>query len=291
MTTRRQMLALSGAAIALGSTTSVVAQEASPPEAGASVTQIRNATLRLDYAGVRFLIDPMLSDRQSWPGFEGTVNSAERNPLVHLPLPIAEVIDVDAVIVTHLHPDHWDEAAQHALPKSLPIFAQNEADAAVITGLGFTDVRILSESSAFNGVSLVKTAGRHGTEAHFKAIGDILGEVCGVVFSAAGQKTVYLAGDTILVDDVAYALATHRPEVAILNSGYAMIEGLEGSIIMGTEDVLSVHKATPETLLIATHMEAVNHCVLTRAELRAFAEANGFAEKLLTPGDGEQVHI
>lgn len=291
MTTRRQLLALSGAALALGSTTSVMAQEATPPVAGATLTQIRNATLRLEYAGVRFLIDPMLSDRHSWPGFEGTVNSVERNPMVHLPLPIADIIDVDAVIVTHLHPDHWDEAAQSAVPKSLPIFVQNEADAAVITGQGFIDVRILSESSAFNDVKLVKAAGRHGTEAHFEAIGGILGEVCGVVFSAEGQKTVYLAGDTIWNDDVASTLATHRPEVAILNSGYAMIEELEGGIIMGTEDVLSVHKAAPETLLIATHMEAVNHCVLTRAELRAFAEVNGFAELLLTPGDGEQVNI
>ena len=291
MTTRRQLLALSGAALALGSTTQVMAQEATPPVAGTTLTQIRNATLRLDYAGVRFLIDPMLSDRHSWPGFEGTVNSVERNPMVHLPLPIADIIDVDAVIVTHLHPDHWDEAAQSAVPKSLPIFVQNEADAAVITGQGFIDVRILSESSAFNDVNLVKAAGRHGTEAHFEAIGGILGEVCGVVFSAEGQKTVYLAGDTIWNDDVASTLATHRPEVAILNSGYAKIEELEGGIIMGTEDVLSVHKAAPETLLIATNMEAVNHCVLTRAELRAFAEVNGFAELLLTPGDGEQVNI
>lgn len=269
ITTRRQMLALSGAAIANGSATSVVAQEKASPAAQPTLTQVRNATLRVDYAGVRFLVDPMLSDRHRWPGFEGTVNSEERNPLVHLPLPIADIIDVDAVIVTHLHPDHWDEAAQSAVPKTLPIFAQNEADAAVIMGQGFIDVRILSESSAFNGVNLVRTAGRHGTEAHFHAIGDILGEVCGVVFSAPGQNTVYLAGDTIWNNDVALTLASHRPDVAILNSGFAMIEGLEDSVIMGTDDVLSVHKAAPETLLIATHMEAVNHCVPTRAELRA----------------------
>jgi hypothetical protein len=34
---------------------------------------------------------------------------------------------------------------------------------------------------------------------------------------------------------------------------------------MGTDDVLHVHQAAPETLLIASHMEAINHCVLTRA--------------------------
>ncbi|MBL8562375.1 MAG: MBL fold metallo-hydrolase, partial [Gemmobacter sp.] len=187
--------------------------------------------------------------------------------------------------------DHWDEAAQNALPKSLPIFVQNRADAAVIAGQGFTDLRLLSESPAFKGVNLVKTAGRHGSEAHYEAIGALLGEVCGVVFSAPGQKTVYLAGDTVWNADVAAALATHRPAVAILNCGAAMIEGMAGSIIMDAEDVLRVHRAAPEALLIATHLEAVNHCVLTRAELRAFAQAKGFAAMLRTPGDGERIDI
>ncbi len=52
------------------------------------ITQVRNATLLLDYAGTRFLIDPMLSAKGAFPGFEGTANSQLRNPLVELPLPI-----------------------------------------------------------------------------------------------------------------------------------------------------------------------------------------------------------
>ena len=86
------------------------------------ITQVRNATLLIDYAGTRFLIDPMLSAKDSLPGFEGTANSHLRNPLVELPLPLAELIDVDAVIVTHDHPDHWDLAAQQQIPKHLPLF-------------------------------------------------------------------------------------------------------------------------------------------------------------------------
>ena len=35
------------------------------------ITQVRNATLLLDYAGTRFLIDPMLSAKGAFPGFEG----------------------------------------------------------------------------------------------------------------------------------------------------------------------------------------------------------------------------
>jgi L-ascorbate metabolism protein UlaG (beta-lactamase superfamily) len=75
------------------------------------ITQVRNATLLIDYAGTRFLVDPMLAPKGSYPAFEGTANSHLRNPLVELPLPMAQLLDVDAVIVTHDHLDHWDETA------------------------------------------------------------------------------------------------------------------------------------------------------------------------------------
>ncbi|WP_081161728.1 MBL fold metallo-hydrolase [Ensifer aridi] len=290
MTTRRELFALSGAAL-VASAFPASAQDTAAPQGSVRITQIRNATLHVVYGGVRFLIDPMLSDRHAWPGFEGSVNSEERNPLVHLPMTKEEIIDADAVIVTHLHEDHWDEEARKVLPKTLPVFAQNDADAQTIRGQGFSDVRVLSATSSFKGVQLIKTDGRHGTEAHYAKIGKILGQVCGVVFKQAGAKTVYLAGDTIWQEDVAAALDAYRPDVAILNTGYALVVGIEGGIIMGTQDVLSVHRAAPEALLIGSHMEAVNHCTVSRADLRAFARANGFADKLRTPGDGETLIV
>jgi L-ascorbate metabolism protein UlaG (beta-lactamase superfamily) len=75
------------------------------------IRQVRNATLRLDYAGTRFLIDPYLAKKDAYPGFEGTVNSHIRNPRVELKTPLEEILAVDAVIVTHTHHDHWDDAA------------------------------------------------------------------------------------------------------------------------------------------------------------------------------------
>lgn len=289
MTTRRELFALSGAALAATAFAAHAQQAPASREPGLKITQIRNATLHIDYAGVRFLVDPMLSERHAWPGFEGTLNSEEHNPLVHLPFPVEDILDVDAVIVTHLHEDHWDEAARNLVPKNLPLFAQNDADAGIIRSQGFSDVRVLGDISQFNGVQLIKTGGRHGTDAAYAVAGALLGEVCGVVFKHPDMKTVYLAGDTIWNDDVAGVLAAHKPEIAILNTGDAKIVGLDDGIIMGTADVLSVHKAAPETILIASHMEAVNHCTVTRAQLRAFARTEGFATQLLAPADGESV--
>ncbi len=102
------------------------------------LTQIRNATLKLDYAGVRFLIDPMLSHKEAWPGFPGTARSHLRNPMVSLPVSVEELLDVDVIIVTHTHQDHWDEAAQQLIPKDRVIYTQNESDATLLRSQGFT---------------------------------------------------------------------------------------------------------------------------------------------------------
>ncbi|URK86094.1 hypothetical protein LP421_03090 (plasmid) [Rhizobium sp. RCAM05350] len=99
-----------------------------------------------------------------------------------MPLPIDQLADVDAVIVTHLHGDYWDKASR--VEQGVPVFAQNEEDADTIGSQGFADVRVLTENSSFPSISLAKPGGQHGTDETMKAI-PALGHVCGVVFSTA----------------------------------------------------------------------------------------------------------
>jgi len=92
-------------------------------------------------------------------------------------MPLVSIVDVDAVIVTQLHPDRWDGAAKAKLKKSLPIFAQNAEDAAQLRSAGFSDARLLAENTEFWGVRLHRTGGQHGTDAALKALPQILGPV------------------------------------------------------------------------------------------------------------------
>lgn len=202
------------------------------------IQQIRNATIKVEYAGTKFLIDPMLAKKGAYPGFEGAYNSHLRNPLVEFPLPESEVLKADAIIVTHTHPDHWDEAAKQSVPKNMAIFVQNEEDAQSIRKDGFTDVRVLTENTVFNGIRLSKTVGQHGSDQMMASpLAKILGKAPGIVFQRPGHKTTYVAGDTIWNRQVEDAIKKYQPDVIILNTGYARVLGFDGSIIMGKEDL------------------------------------------------------
>jgi L-ascorbate metabolism protein UlaG (beta-lactamase superfamily) len=252
-------------------------------------TQVRNAAIKVQYAGTTFLIDPMLAPKGAYQGFPGTVNSQLRNPLVDLPMPLSEVIKADAVIVTHVqHYDHWDDEARRVLPKNMPIFAQSEEDAESIRQDGFTDVRVLTTRVNFHGTFLSKTAGQHGSDAMLAGRGKRLGKSSGVVFERPGYKTVYVAGDTTWNRFVENAIAQYRPDVMIINACYGQLVGYEGSFIMGKEDLYRAYQALPKATIVASHMDALAHCTQTRRDLREYIADKGMnPQRVLVPPDGE----
>lgn len=288
----------SSLAVALSLAVGAAFAQAQPGEAAQATTeavqlqQIRNATVKISYGETTFLIDPMLAEKGAYPGFENTYHSSLRNPLVDLPMSEQEVIaGVDAVIVTHTHLDHWDAAAQELLPKDIPLYAQNQADATLIRTQGFTNVRVLSDKAEFGGVTLSKTGGQHGTDEMYVVaeVATALGDTMGVVFEAPGYKTMYLIGDTIWRNEVDQALNEYDPEIIVVNAGYAVMSDFEGSIIMGKEDVLRATQTAPEATIVATHMGAINHTALTREELRAYVQEKGIEERVKIPEDGATI--
>jgi L-ascorbate metabolism protein UlaG (beta-lactamase superfamily) len=117
-------------------------------------------------------------------------------------------------------------------------------------------------------------------------IGERMGTVSGVVFSHPDEPTLYVAGDTVWNRYVEDSLAAYRPDVVVLNCGDAQVPGL-GAIIMDEHDLVKVAQAAPQATVIASHLEAVNHCVLSRVDLRSFLDAQGLRGRVLVPEDGE----
>lgn len=244
---------------------------------------IRHATLLVAFHGKRLLVDPMLADAGTAPPVANSPNQRP-NPLVPLPVPAGDVVSgVDAVLVTHTHRDHWDDAAAQALAKHLPLFCQPE-DEAKIRAAGFTDVRPVRDAVTWSGITIHRTGGRHGSGEVAKR----LAPVSGFVLRAADEPVLYVAGDTIWCPEVEQALREYEPAVTVVNAGGAQfLEG--GPITMTPDDIAAVARAASATRIVAVHMDSINHCVVRRADLAAALERAGLTARVAVPRDGERV--
>ena len=68
-----------------------------------TIRLIRNATLKMEYGGKIFLVDPILSEK----GELMSVIGVNKNPTVHLTMPVKEVMDGVSIISTNLLPQLW----------------------------------------------------------------------------------------------------------------------------------------------------------------------------------------
>jgi L-ascorbate metabolism protein UlaG (beta-lactamase superfamily) len=235
------------------------------------ITLVRSATLIVELANARILVDPMLDDAGARPAIEGTRNPVA-NPTVPLPFPADEVVrGLDAVIVTHRHRDHLDTRGEELLPRDVPVFCQPE-DEDALRELG-VDARPVDSELDWNGIRMTRTPARHGSG----RIAELLAPVSGFVLD-----DLYLAGDTVWYEAVEETIARHRPRVAVVNAGGAEFEE-GGLIVMGIDDAREVAARVPT--VVAAHMEALNHCYLTRAALRAALPG------VLVPNDGETLEL
>lgn len=249
------------------------------------ITQVRSATIIVEYNNTKFLVDPWLMPKDYMPGFDVAINSDVRQPRVELPFGIEKIVDVDAVIITHIHPDHWDEFAENALDKNIKVFVQSIIDKDYVITKGFTNVEIIQESGTeYNGITLYKTGTQHGKREIIKPLCDSIGlpyDAMGVVFKSNDEKTLYIAGDTIWCEEVKAALEKYSPDVIVVNACAATV--LNGErLIMNIDDVKEVLQHAPNSTVIASHMDTVSHLSVTRNDLKGFKNKNNI-DNLLIP--------
>jgi L-ascorbate metabolism protein UlaG (beta-lactamase superfamily) len=243
----------------------------------ATLRLLRHATLRLTLGDTTLLVDPMLSEPGAMPPIPNSPND-RRNPLVELP---DAPLDHDALLVTHRHRDHLDDAAKERLDGRTLC---QPADADELAAEGFDPVPV-DETATLGDLTVTLTPARHG----YGDLAEQMGPVSGFVLEAPGEPTVYHAGDTVPYDAVQETLATHEPDVVVANAGAAQFT--EGRpITMAPDDVVRLCEWTDATI-VADHMDGINHCLATREDLHATLDEAGVTDCVTVPEDGETVDL
>ena len=268
----------------------------------------RNVTAKLTYSGQTLLLDPMLSEKGALPSFAGI----ESNPTIDLPAEVESILEgVDAVLVSHMHADHFDAAAAEQLAKDTPIFTpdnQSPTDLsdplntgktflARLTEMGFTNVTTMGTLDCeFEGISMAQEFGQHG----IGKLGQMMGGVNGIILRAQDQPTIYWTSDTILDEagEVEALLKAYKPDIVIAHTGGAVIEAIAPDPLMMNEaqafqffQLAKQHNAKAK--IVCVHMQALDHCFTTRESLNAAMQdlPEAIRQDIYMPTEGETITI
>lgn len=247
---------------------------------------VRSATLLIDYAGQKILLDPMLGPKGSLGSFSGKGVT----PTTELCVPISEIVEgLDLVLVTHAHIDHFDNKAIEVLDKKLKVLGQKE-DKHVFLYNHFWNCDAVIDSIEHNGITIIRTKAQHGTGRMLAN----MGEASGFILKASNHPTIYIIGDGVWEQGIYDNIQNYSPDYIVVNSGGAIVPGGYDAtpIIMDERQVMALVQESRDIPVIAVHMDAVDHCRTTREVLRNEAKKfNISADKLIIPADGEIITL
>ncbi len=229
------------------------------------------------------LIDPMLGAQGIMPSFTLFRHKARKNPTVPLPDNTNLILEkVTHCLITHQHPDHIDSTAvAFLIEKNIPVTCSVK-DKKAFQKRGLNVVQSLKywEQQAFLGGTIEGIPAKHG----YGFVAKPMGNVIGFFLKLPNQKSIYLSSDTIYTTAVDTVLSEYNPDISVLATGAAQFD-LFKQLIMNVDDILKFVKNSSGKV-IANHMEAINHCPLTRIKLKEILTENNLINNVLIPADG-----
>ncbi|MFK4149196.1 MBL fold metallo-hydrolase [Streptomyces sp. NPDC004065] len=166
---------------------------------------IGTATVVLRYGGLTLLTDPNFLHRGEHAHLGYGLTSRR---LTEPALDVTELPPLDAVVLSHLHGDHWDRRARRHLDRSVPVVTTPHAARRLRTWQGFQRAGGLRtwESCTFRqGGAQVRVTALPGQHALQPVLRRLLPPVMGSMLEFGPRDgpvrlRLYLSGDTLLYD-------------------------------------------------------------------------------------------
>jgi L-ascorbate metabolism protein UlaG (beta-lactamase superfamily) len=204
------------------------------PPAAASLTFVGNATTLLRLGGFTLLTDPNFIRRGQRVHLGYGLRSKR---LVDPALTPAELPPYDALVLSHLHGDHFDGVARRELPRRPPVVTTRAA-ASTLRRWGFGGATGLEHWAAWESergderLRITAVPGRHGPAGIHRLLPPVIGTVLDLEQAdpaGSGWRRalrVYITGDTLRVP-VLRSVAERFPDVDV------MVTHLGGTKVLG----------------------------------------------------------
>lgn len=169
-----------------------------------TVTFIGNATTLITADGITLLTDPNFLHRgqHAYLGY-GLVSKRLHDPA----LDIDRLPPLDAVLLSHMHGDHWDRVAQNGLDRSLPVLTTPHA-AKRLRHRGFGHAVALNtwQSHTFTKgtttVTVTSLPGRHAPTPIDRFLPAVMGSMVEFTAASGDTRRLYVSGDTLLIEEL-----------------------------------------------------------------------------------------
>lgn len=242
------------------------------------LTLVGGPTAVLEYAGLRWLIDPSLSPPGEYAG--GLVKTT--GPAIE---PDA-LEPIDVVLVSHEHhSDNLDPAGREFLPRAGRVLTTVQG----AERLGGNAIGLEPWSSVeVDQVNVSAVPAQHGPD----GTDHITGPVIGFILKADGEDTVYVSGDNASLDVVrAIAERVGEIDIAVLFAGAVQLaHRFDGAYLtLSSDRAAEATKLLGARAALPVHFEGWTHFTQGAPELRAAFAGNGVTDRLVLAKRGETV--
>lgn len=218
----------------------------------ATLTFVGNATTIIKYGPFTLLTDPnfIRKGQRAHLGY-GLTSKRLKDPAMR----VDDLPELDGVILSHLHGDHWDGVAERRLDRRLPILTTPAASRALrkkgfryAEGLRTWNSEILTKQD--HQIRVTAMPGRHAPGPLRRMLPPVMGSM--LEFGPRGgepELRVYISGDTLLYDGLAEIRRRYPDiDVGIVHLGGtrllrvvpATMDGRQGALWLETMDCATV---------------------------------------------------
>ena len=276
-----------------------------PPHAdgvamGVNVTFIGNATTLIEGGGITILTDPNFLHRgqHAYLGY-GLVSKRLHDPALR----VDELPPLDAIVLSHMHGDHWDRVAQRGLDHELPVVTTGHAAKRLrhrgfgaALGLSTWDSHTITKGTTT--LTVTALPGRHAPGWTRRLLPPVMGSL--LEFGAVDgpkRRRLYVSGDTLVIDELD-EIPRRFPdlEAGVLHLGGTRLPagarlpfGLTVTMTGATGAALAQRLDLPR--VIPVHVDDYG---VFASPLRDFTDAmagRGIADRVITLRRGETVRL